>query len=190
AAAGGTLVGDATRVRAVVPGTDDTLPDGEVGELQFRGPSVFVRYLDNPVATSSALSADGWYRSGDSGRTHDGGRTFDYLSRLADTLRLKGFLVDPAQIEEILLTHAGVREAQVVGVPDTTTGEDRAVAFVVGTADPDALRAWCRERLAAFKVPDRIAVVDAIPVTPSANGDKALKRALRERALTLTQEDR
>lgn len=190
AAAGGTLVGDATRVRAVVPGTDDVLPDGEVGELQFRGPSVFVDYLDDPAATAAARTGEGWYRSGDSGRTHDGGRTFDYLSRLADTLRLRGFLVDPAQIEETLLGHPDVREAQVVGIADTTTGEDRAIAFVVGAADPDVLRAWCRERLAAFKVPERIVVVDDIPVTPSANGDKALKRALRERALTLTQEDR
>lgn len=190
AAAGGTLVGSATRVRAVVPGTDEVLPDGEVGELWFRGPSVFEHYLDDPRATASARSGDGWYRSGDSGRTHDGGRTFDYLSRLTDTLRLKGFLVDPAQIEETLLGHPGVREAQVVGVPDAATGEDRAVAFVVGTADPDVLRGWCRERLAAFKVPGRIEVVDDIPVTPSANGDKALKRALRERALALTQEDR
>jgi fatty-acyl-CoA synthase len=186
AAAGGTLVDPRAEVRAVAPGTDEALAPGEVGELCFRGPSVFTGYLDDDRATTAARTADGWYRSGDSGRVHDGGRTFDYLSRLADTLRLKGFLVDPAQIEEALLGHPEVREAAVVGVGDPATGEDRAVAFVVGGPGEDALRAWCRERLAAFKVPSRIERLDAIPVTPSANGDKALKRALRERALTLS----
>ncbi|WP_060576042.1 MULTISPECIES: AMP-binding protein [unclassified Pseudonocardia] len=194
AAAGGTIVGEQAaaraEVRAVVPGTDTLLPAGQDGELQFRGPSVFTGYLDSPAATAAALGPGGWYRSGDSGRVESGGAAFDYLARLSDTLRLKGFLVDPGQIEEVLLAHPGVGEAQVVGVPDPGTDEDLAVAFVVGAAQPDELRAWCRERLAAFKIPARIEWVDDIPVIPSANGDKALRRALRERAVSLMEEDR
>lgn len=189
---GGRTVDPGLRVRAVDPHSGEVLETGQSGELQLHGYSVFTEYLGNPEATASAFTSDGWYRSGDHGRVTDDGRTFDYLSRLSDTMRLKGFLVDPAQIEETLLVHELVHEAQVVGVPDERTGEDHAVAFVVPSAGvaptEEDLRSWCRERLAAFKVPSRIAVIDKIPVTPSANGDKALKRALRDMATQILKD--
>jgi len=79
-----------------------------------------------------------------------------------------------------------------VGIPDPASGEDLAVAFVVSTASdrtalPDELVAWCRVRLARFKVPAHVLVVDEIPLATSANGDKALKRTLRELALTILE---
>lgn len=186
---GGSPVHDALQVRVGDIGTGAALPPGSTGELQFRGYSVFSAYLANPEATAAAFTADGWFRSGDHGRVAPDGRSFDYLSRLTDTMRLRGFLVDPAQIEEVLLAHPAVRQAQVVGVPSTETGEEDAVAFVVGDAVTEAeLRVWSRERLAAHKVPSRVAVVEEIPTTPSANGDKALKRVLRHRAARLLEE--
>jgi fatty-acyl-CoA synthase len=182
---GGTTISPQLAVRVLDPSTGDPLPVGGEGALELFGPSVFREYLENPSATQEAFSEDGWYRTGDRARLEDD-RTFEYLSRMTDSMRLRGHLVSPAQVEEVLLDHPAVREAQVVGVPDPGTGEDFSVGFavlepasVVGEAE---LRAWCRSRLAAFKVPHRVLVLGEIPVTPSANGDKALKRELREHA--------
>lgn len=191
---GGTPVGRGLEVRVADAASGEILPHGRDGELQFRGYCAFTGYLGQPVASAAARTADGWYRSGDHGRTASDGRSFDYLSRLADTMRLRGFLVDPAQVEEVLIAHPSVTVAQVVGVPVAATGEDVAIAFVVGglpghrPIEEADLAGWCRERLAGFKVPARFVVIDAIPTTPSANGDKALKRALRERAARILDE--
>lgn len=186
---GGTLVPASLRVRVVEEGGTRPLPVGAEGELQLSGPTAFTGYLGNPAATAEAFTDDGWYRTKDRARL-DGVREFTYLSRTADTMRIKGYLVDPAQVEDALMGHPGVTEAQVVGIPDAASGEDRAVAYVVldDTApSEDALVMWCRARLAGYKVPAHFLVVANIPTTPSANGDKALKRVLRERAIEILE---
>lgn len=179
--AGGVLVGDDIAMRA-----DDgtVLGCGEAGELQVRGYNVTRGYLGDPDATASAFTADGWYRSGDLGELAADG-SFTFLNRMKDTLRLGGFLVDPAEIEEHLTAHPAVRRAQVVGVNVVGTG-DVAVAFVEPAGDqppdPIALRTFCRDRAAAFKVPSEVVVIDTFPVVAGPNGEKIQRSRLRQMA--------
>ena len=185
--AGGRIVSPGLEIRVVDADGVPVDGDGAEGELQLRGPTIFRGYLNRPDATAEAFAEGGWYRSKDRARI-DGPDSFTYLARLTDTMRLKGYLVEPAQVESVLREHPSIREAEVVGVPDAS-GEDVAVAFVVttGAVDPKVLIAWCRDRLAAFKVPQHLFVVDEIPKTPSANGDKPLKRDLQQRAQALLE---
>jgi fatty-acyl-CoA synthase len=174
---GGLPMSPQAEVRA--RGEDGALADH--GALEFRGPSLFDGYLNNPEATARAMTEDGFYRSGDLGRLHPGGG-FDYEARLGDALRLGGFLVAPEEMEAFLKGLPGVKEAQVVGIEGGTV----AVAFVLpedGAApEEEALRAACAERLAAFKVPARILAIEAFPVTDSPNGVKIQRVKLREMA--------
>jgi fatty-acyl-CoA synthase len=185
ARAGGIPVAAHIEVRVIDPDTGDARGPGEDGELCFRGPPVLSRYLGDPAATDAALSADGWFRSGDLGRrTADGG--FEYLARLGDSLRLRGFLVDPAEIEQRLERHPAVALAQVVGVDRPGSGQV-AVAFVrlASPATEDELREHCAEGIAGFKVPERVVEVDEFPTVDGPNGVKIRKNELRERAAAL-----
>jgi len=184
---GGTLVDPAMSVRAVDTSGGRVLGPGLPGELQFAGPSVLGTYLGDEEATRRAFTDDGWFRSGDLGFTEADGRTFVYLSRLGDSLRLAGFLTDPAEIEQRLLAHAGVVAAQVVGVPGPTGG-DVAVAFVVAAGAVPTERQLidhCRAALANYKVPRRVAVLRAFPTVDGPNGVKIRKADLRQRAVRL-----
>lgn len=187
ARAGGVPISPEIEVRAADPESGQVLGPGAPGELQFRGYNVCREYYANPTATAAARTPDGWFRSGDLGTTlADGG--FVFSSRLKDTLRLRGFLTDPAEIEEFLGTHESVRLAQVVGVPRTGEG-DVAVAFVQlepgKRVAPEALLAHCRGRLANYKVPSLISIVDAFPTVSGPNGEKVQKNRLREQAALL-----
>lgn len=180
--AGGTPIDRDIEIR--IASDDALLGAGEPGELQVRGYNVTRGYLGDADMTAAAFTTDGWYRSGDLGElAPDGSLTF--LSRMKDTLRLGGFLVDPTEIEERLTTHPSVRRAQVVGV-ESPGGGDMAVAFVqlLGPEplDTASLRAFCRERAAAFKVPSQILAIDAFPVVSGPNGDKIDRSVLREKA--------
>ncbi|MBL8383348.1 MAG: AMP-binding protein [Burkholderiales bacterium] len=180
ARAGGVLVDPRIGVRVVDPEDGRDLGDGEPGELLFRGPNVLAEYLNNPEATARAMTADGWYRSGDLG--YRDGPGYVYLARMGDSLRLRGFLVSPAEIEACLMAHPAVGGAQVVGVRRPGEG-DVAVAYVIaGAAVPEeaALLAHCRERMASYKVPRRVIVIDAFPAINGPNGNKIQKRVLRE----------
>ena len=177
--AGGEPVSPGIEVRAVDPETGAVCPPGETGELQFRGYPVTSGYLGGPEVP---VDEDGWFSSGDLGSTTAAG-AFHYRCRAGDALRLRGFLVEPAEIESFLLEQDGVDGAKVVGA------EGVAVAFV--TLRPDAtvtgeeLRDRCRAALAAFKVPARIEVLAEFPVTTGTNGTKIRAAALRERAAEL-----
>ncbi len=182
---GGQVVLPTTEVRVVDPATDRVLADGEDGELQFRGPNVVDAYLGDAGIAATVFTADGWFKSGDLGRIVGPG-TFQYICRIGDVLRLRGFLVDPAEIEFRLAAHPAVRVAKVVGVPGPDGGGTIAVAFVVpeGAADPteDELTQWCATTLAKFKVPTRVHVIDEMPSTSGTNGTKIRAAALREMA--------
>jgi fatty-acyl-CoA synthase len=187
---GGWPVGGGTRVRARDPESEEILPDGEVGELEYFAPrsrmSGYFRYAEG---TRSALTPDGWHRSGDLGYTEADGR-FVLLSRMGDVMRLGGFLVSPSEIESVVTEVAGVTGCQVVGV-DTNDGT-RAVAFVTLEADTsfdeDRAVQHVKERLAKYKVPVRIVAIEAFPVTNGANATKIQKSKLRERARSLLAE--
>jgi fatty-acyl-CoA synthase len=183
ALAGGRPVAPEARVRARDPESGAIQPHGVAGELEIKAPSVMVGYYGDEAATRAAFTDDGFLRTGDLGySTDDGG--FVFLARLGDALRLGGFLVSPAEIEDVLQTHPGVTGAQVVGV-ETPAGT-KAVAFVIlapGAAfDERGLIAHCAARIAKFKVPVRVQPIEAFPVTPGANATKIQKAKLRELA--------
>ena len=154
---------------------------GETGELQLSGPLVTPGYWRNPAATAEALTNDGWLHTGDAATITDDGHLV-LVDRWKDMYISGGENVYPAEIENALHAHPAVNQAAVVGAPHPRWGE-AGVAFVVlargAEVSPDDLRAWCRERLAAYKVPVRVIVVDELP--RNATG-KVLKGPLRESA--------
>lgn len=179
---GGSPVSPVARVRVTDPETGALLPMGEPGALEVSGPSLFDRYDGNPDATEAAFTEHGFFRTGDLARLEPGG-AFEFLGRMGDVLRLGGFLVNPAEIEEHLQTHASVHAAQVVAIG--TADGMRAVAFVVTrqgrVCEEAALRAHCAS-LARYKQPIRFLALDSFPVTESANGVKVRRTELRRLA--------
>ena len=153
-------------------------PDDQgVGEVMFRGPSVIPGYWNDPEATAAAIDADGWLATGDMGRVDDEGDLF-LVDRRKELIIRGGYNVYPREVEEALYSHPGVLEAAVVGVPDETLGEEVAALVVPRPGSSlavDDLRAWCRERVAAYKYPRRIVFVDELPKGPTG---KILKRAI------------
>ena len=153
------------------------------GELQLRGPSLFAGYLAEggeciDVELTAQHHDDGWFRTGDLA-TADGDRSFEYIARMGDVLRLGGFLVSPTEIEAVLMDDDAVDAAQVVAV-DLPNGA-RPVGFVVAATGflESAAIDRCRQRLARYKVPVRVLVIDEFPTTPGPNGTKIQKSELR-----------
>ncbi|GAB2963689.1 AMP-binding protein [Amycolatopsis acidiphila] len=182
---GGRPVSAGIEVRAVDPFSGEPATGDEPGELQFRGYHVVDTYLgdaDGAIRRGS-FTDDGWFRSGDLGTVRPDG-SFHYLCRMGDSLRLKGFLVEPAEIENRLAEHPSVARTKVVGL--TVDGETSAIAFVEpvpGSApDPAELRAWCASTLAKFKVPRTVHLISEMPTTVGTNGAKIRAAALRELA--------
>jgi fatty-acyl-CoA synthase len=134
----------------------------EAGELLVRGPNVFPGYWRNPEATAAAVR-DGWLHTGDVAERDEEG-FYRIKGRIKELVISGGENVYPAEIEDVLAAHPAVVEAAVVGVPDERWGEVCA-AFVVlsGEASEEELVDFCRERLARFKVPKSLHVVDALP---------------------------
>jgi fatty-acyl-CoA synthase len=140
------------------------------GELQVRGPQVFECYDGDPEATAAAFTADGWYRTGDLARQDDEGFV-TIVGRVGNLIRTGGEAVVPDEVEAVLQQHPAVADVAAVGVPDAAWGE--IVCAVVVPADGavaptvDELAAHCDGRLARFKRPRRVVVVDEIPRTAS-----------------------
>ncbi len=162
------------------PGTGDALPVGTEGEVWVRGPQVMLGYLGNPEATARSLLPDGWLRTGDLGVADEEGYLF-IRDRLKELIKVKGFQVAPAEVEAELLAHPDIADAAVIGVADDEAGEV-PVAFVVPAPgvvfDEGAVLAHLRGRLASYKVPRVVHLVEAVP--KSASG-KILRRVLRDR---------
>jgi fatty-acyl-CoA synthase len=135
---------------------------GADGELLVRGPNVFPGYWRNPAATAATL-VDGWLHTGDVVEVDDEGY-FTIKGRLKEMFISGGENVYPAEVEAVLFEHPSVRDAAVVGAPDDTWGEV-GIAYVV--AEPaiadEELLAFCRDRLARFKVPKHVHFVEALP---------------------------
>ncbi|RME97351.1 MAG: long-chain fatty acid--CoA ligase [Chloroflexi bacterium] len=135
------------------------------GEIQVRGPGVFREYWQRPQATAQAFQ-DGWFRTGDTAlRRPDG--VYRILGRNSvDIIKTGGFKVSALEIEEVLRTHPAIRECAVVGVPDPEWGERVCAALVLETGASlaaEGLRGWAKERLAPYKVPSEILVLDDLP---------------------------
>jgi acyl-CoA synthetase (AMP-forming)/AMP-acid ligase II len=161
-----------------VVGPDDVeLPRGEVGEIVVRGGNVMLGYWQQPEATAQALRG-GWMHTGDAGSMDDEGYVF-LSDRIKDMIITGGENVYSVEVENVLCRHPSVATAAVIGVPDDVYGE-RVHAVVVPTAGQtvtlDELRAFCADRIAGYKTPRSVEVVDALPI--SAAG-KVLKRELR-----------
>ncbi|MGN6606659.1 MAG: long-chain-fatty-acid--CoA ligase [Jatrophihabitans sp.] len=165
----------------VVDDDDRPLPPGEqhVGEIVIRGHNVMKGYYKNPEATAEAFRG-GWFHSGDLGYVDDDGYFF-VVDRKKDLVIRGGYNVYPREVEEVLYGHPAIAEAAVVGRPDEKLGEE-VVAFVGlkpgATATPDEIVAWTKERLAAYKYPREIRIVDDLPKGPTG---KILKKELRPR---------
>ena len=177
---GGRLVSADISVRVV--GEDGAaLPTGETGELQFTGYNVLTCYLSDHTG-QQILTNDGWFRSGDLGYLTGAPGEFVFTCRAGDALRLRGFLVEPAEIERFLADHPSVSQAKVVGATDAV-GRDHAIAYVTSAdqprADSEALLEYCRAHLAPFKVPSRLRILTSFPTTSGTNGEKIRTAELR-----------
>jgi malonyl-CoA/methylmalonyl-CoA synthetase len=150
---------------------------GVVGQVEVRGPNVFGGYWRRPELAGETFTDDGFFRTGDLGRI-DGDGYLELVGRSKDLVISGGLNVYPRDVEEVLDGVAGVRESAVVGVPDSDLGE-RVVAMIVGDPgiDPENVRAAVRERLAGYKVPKRIHLVDELPRNAMGKVDKVALRA-------------
>jgi acyl-CoA synthetase (AMP-forming)/AMP-acid ligase II len=142
------------------------LPAGTSGEVSVRGPNVIDGYENNPQANASSFTG-GWFRTGDLGvLDRDGYLTL--LSRIKELINRGGEKIAPREVDEVLEAHPAVKEAVSFGIPHPTWGEQVAAAVVIGKPVTEKeLLAFCRSRLADFKVPSRLYFVDAIPKTPT-----------------------
>jgi len=166
-------------VKIADPVTGAVLPIGEQGEICCRGYQNMLAYYELPDETAVTIDPDGWLHMGDLGTMDDRG-FLKVTGRLKDMIIRGGINVYPREIEDLLFTHPQIAEVAVIGVPDERWGEQ--IAAVVRPADPavtptaDELRAWCKERIAAHKVPAQWFVTRAYPMTPSGKVQKFVLR--------------
>jgi long-chain acyl-CoA synthetase len=163
-------------VRLVDENGEDSL-SGDAGELWVRGDNIFMGYLDDLEATSRALTADGWLRTGDVAVIDDDGYAF-LVDRVKDLIIVSGFNVYPAEVETVLNSHPQIAAAAVVGVAHPHTGEAVRAFIVPATGvhlDEDAVIQFCQRQLARYKCPSKVLIVDALPVGGTG---KVLRREL------------
>ncbi len=164
---------------AIVDGDRSEVARGETGEVVVRGFNVMKGYLDDPEATALAVDDAGWLHTGDLGVMDERGYV-RIVGRIKDMFIVGGFNAYPAEIENALVEHDAISAAAVIGVPDDRLGEV-GCAFIVAcdgqVVDVDDVLAWCRERMANYKVPRQMHVVEELPL--NATG-KVMKDELRE----------
>jgi len=174
-------------VKVVDPATGVVVPRGTPGELCTRGYSVMLGYWEDPQKTAEAIDDDGWMHTGDLAEMDADG----YLSitgRIKDMVIRGGENIYPREVEEFLHTHADVVDAQVIGVPDERYGEELMAWLRVrpgATIDVDAVRAFCTGRLAHYKIPRYVYVVEEFPMTVTG---KVRKVEMREAAIEILRE--
>jgi long-chain acyl-CoA synthetase len=161
----------------IVDDQGQTLPPGRDGEVLLRGPNIMKGYYRNPEATAAALK-DGWLYTGDIGKLDEEGYLY-IVGRKKEMIIRGGYNVYPREIEELLYEHPAVQECAVIGTPHPELGEEvKAVVYLKQsrTTTPEEIRAYCRDRLAAFKYP-RLVEIRPEPLPKTATG-KILKRAI------------
>ncbi|WP_223830133.1 long-chain-fatty-acid--CoA ligase [Paenibacillus arenilitoris] len=167
-----------TDAAVIDPATGRHLPVGELGELAIRGPQVMKGYWNKPVETDLVLKG-GWLRTGDLATMDEDG-FFTIMDRIKDVIIAGGFNIYPREVEEVLFEHPAVREAAVLGVKDAYRGETVKAYIVLKEGwqvSPSQLDRWCRERIAAYKVPHHYAFRETLPKTMVG---KVLRRKLQE----------
>ncbi|HEY9288463.1 MAG TPA: acyl--CoA ligase, partial [Candidatus Dormibacteraeota bacterium] len=160
-------VGQGTGIEiAILDEAGNALSTGTPGEVAIRGPNVIDGYENNPEANRASFT-NGWFRTGDQG-TLDSDGYLRLLGRIKELINRGGEKIAPREIDEVLESHPSVKEAVCFGVPHATWGEEVAAAVVVNEPITEKeLQAYCRTRLAEFKVPNHIHIVDSIPRTPT-----------------------
>jgi long-chain acyl-CoA synthetase len=153
------------------------VPAGEVGEIAIRGHNVMKGYWGNPDATAEAIT-DGWFRTGDLAKVDEDGYYY-IVDRKKDLIIRGGYNVYPREVEEVLYEHPAVAEVAVIGIPHDELGEDVGAAVKLkpgATATPADLRAFARDRVAAYKYPRHVWIVDDLPKGPTG---KILRREVQ-----------
>lgn len=164
-------------LKIVNPGDrTEELAAGEIGEIAFRGPTLFVGYLKQPELTAATRDGDGWFFTGDLGFVdHDGYLCF--ASRSSEVINRGGTKIYPKEIEDLLMAHPSIEQCAVVPMPDERLGE-RSCAYVVSGGGPSLDREDLAEYLdgmqvSKYKIPDEVVVIDQLPMTPTAKVRKA-----------------
>ncbi|WP_381561204.1 class I adenylate-forming enzyme family protein [Streptomyces eurythermus] len=155
-------------------------PSGQVGDLWIRTPYVMTGYLGDPAATRDALT-DGWLRTGDLARTRPGDGLVELSGRAKQLISRGGVKISPLEIENCCAAHPACTECIAVGLPDPDLGERIHLLVVRGTRpvpDRERLRAWCRERLEPYKLPDEVHAVAQLPVGRTGKADRIAARHL------------
>jgi malonyl-CoA/methylmalonyl-CoA synthetase len=187
---GGPFPGQEARVVDVA--TRQLLPPGEIGEIEVRGPHVFVGYWNRPDATAEAFSADGWFKTGDLGWRSDDGY-YTITGRVRELIISGGYNIYPREVEDVLETHEDIAEVAVVGVPDPDMGE-QVVAVVVPkadrTPDPASIIAFCRAQLASYKKPRQVIFVSSLPRNALGKVQKHLLTTQVQSELSRTNEQK
>ena len=153
------------------------VPAGEIGEIAIRGHNVMKGYWNKPEATAEAIT-DGWFRTGDMAKVDSDGYYY-IVDRKKDLIIRGGYNVYPREIEEVLHEHPAVAEVAVIGIPHPELGEEVAAAVALkpdATATPEELRAFARDKMAAYKYPRQIWLVETLPKGPTG---KILRREVR-----------
>lgn len=158
---------------------DRDLPPGEVGEIALRGPSVAKGYWGMPEATKQVFLPDGWFLTGDLGYLDKDGVLF-VTDRKKDMIIMSGWKIYPTEVENVIIEHPKIADVAIFARPDERRGEIPVAAVVFNPGEiltQDELIAYCRERLAGYKVPREMVVLDRLP---RVSGWKLLRRTLRE----------
>jgi len=170
-----------TEVKIVDTGNPETeLGAGETGEIALRGPAVAKGYWNLPEATAAVFRPDGWFLTGDIGYLDSDGILF-ITDRKKDMIIMSGWKVYPTEVENVIVQHPAVADVAVFGVPDERKGEVPVAAVVLKgghTLSYAQLEAFCRDRLAGYKVPRKMILVGSLP---RVHGWKLLRRTLREK---------
>ncbi|MBD0324609.1 MAG: AMP-binding protein, partial [Aldersonia sp.] len=172
-------------VKVVDPETGLTVPRGEPGELCTRGYSVMLGYWDDPDRTADAIDGDGWMHTGDLAVMREDGYC-NIVGRIKDLVIRGGENVYPREVEEFLYTHPDIEDAQVIGVPDEKYGEEICAWIRMKPGreplDANAIRTFATGKLAHYKIPRYVHIVDEFPMTVTG---KVRKIEMREETIQL-----
>ena len=175
-------------VKVVDPATGLTVPRGTPGEFCTRGYSVMLGYWNDPEKTHEAIDADGWMHTGDLAEMREDGYC-NIVGRIKDMVIRGGENVYPREVEEFLYTHPDIVDAQVIGVPDEKYGEElMAWVRLRDGAEPvtaETLREFCTGKLAHYKIPRYIKIVDGFPMTVTGKVRKVEMREVSVQELGL-----
>lgn len=166
----------------IVNGDGHQVQPGELGEIVIRGPNVMLGYWNRPFETALVIK-NGWFHTGDIGRMDDDG-FFYIVDRLKDMVNVSGFKVYPTEVENVIYQHPAIAEVAVYGVADVLKGEIVKANIVLKVGHPtteEQIIEFCSERMAAYKIPRIIDLVDSLPKNPTG---KVLKRVLRQQSIS------